>query len=393
MQTQWFYADGQDIKGPLSEQKFIEQVKQNIIQETTLVMAQGMSEWQLFRDTELYQQLNAQHSQKDARSFISSAAERINEMTGEAGSFSLNLSTLFSNVFKKHTKEESERIFIAGTAYTTPDIADLTSDWPKPWLFSRIFLSFVLIYALLFLCLNGFSNIYALPGLILIGSFAVPFSLVIFFFETNVPRNISIFSVVEMFFVGGVSAMFLTLVLYSIVHVNNLTVFSAVIIGLIEETGKLFIAAWFIREMNARYLLNGLLIGAVVGAGFAAFESAGYALSAVLTNHTDLLYSLIDTRAWTSIGSHAIWTAIAAAGLLVVKKERPFRLELLRQRQFLQFFAVAVLLHALWDMPLFDGSDMKLLFLIACGWFFVFVLMNSGLRQINRIVRKNQGLR
>lgn len=395
LDTQWYYAEGQEIKGPFTEKQMVALAEQKTLHEATLVMSQGMTEWCLFNQTDLYRRLQSGNSgdSRSTRSFISSAAEKISEMTGEEGPFSLSMKDMFADVFKKHTRAESERLFIAGTQYTTPEIDEISTDSPRPWLFSRVFLSFLFVYILLFFCLVIFGNANALPGLVLIGSFAVPFSLVIFFFETNVPRNISLFSVVEMFFIGGVAALFVTLLLYSFVHINNLTIFSAIIIGIIEESGKLLIAAWFIRQMNTRYILNGLLIGAVIGAGFASFESAGYALSTFLTNHSDMFFSVIDNRAWSSIGSHTIWTAIATAGLTIVKKQQPFHFELFKQRQFLQFFAVAVILHVLWDMPVFAGSSFKLLLLIGSGWLVVFVLMSSGLRQITRIIRKKQGFR
>jgi hypothetical protein len=69
---------------------------------------------------------------------------------------------------------------------------------------------FLLVYALLYFAAY-LGNYFSLAGLIFAGSFAVPFSLVIFFFETNAPQNISIFSVVRMFFIGGAAAVFVTL--------------------------------------------------------------------------------------------------------------------------------------------------------------------------------------
>lgn len=44
---------------------------------------------------------------------------------------------MFSEVFKPHTKNEADEIFIAGTAKTTPAICDISEEWGKPWLFSQ----------------------------------------------------------------------------------------------------------------------------------------------------------------------------------------------------------------------------------------------------------------
>lgn len=392
LEPQWFYAKADTTYGPFSAGQMQALAAEGSIEALTRVMAQGMTDWITFEDSELY----TAHDHSDANNhkgsgFFGSAASRIHDMTGEEGPVTLKFSTFFSDVFKRHSKREGERIFIAGTAYTTPALEKVSSSWPRPWLFSRVFVISLFVYAMLYLCALLFGNPYALEGLILIGAFAVPVALIVFFFEANVPRNISIFSVIELFFVGGVAAIVVTLFLYQFVTINHLSAITAIIIGIIEESGKLIIAALFIRQMRVSYILNGLLIGAVIGAGFAAFESAGYALT-YLMSAPALFQHIIFTRAWSSVGSHAIWTAISAAGLLIAKKDRPFSAALFRDTHFLQFFAVAIALHAVWDMPIM-ASDFKYIILIGIGWFFVFVIINSGLRQLTRIIRQKAGLR
>ena len=48
----------------------------------------------------------------------------------------MSLKDIFSDVFKKHTKEEIDRVFIAGTEFTTPSEAEMLAGWMKPFLFS-----------------------------------------------------------------------------------------------------------------------------------------------------------------------------------------------------------------------------------------------------------------
>ena len=107
----------------------------------------------------------------------------------------------------------------------------------------------------------------------------LPFSLLIFFWEMNAPRNISIYETAKMFFVGGTASLVLTLFLYSIFPVYDLNYSGAIAVGVVEEVGKLAVVIYFIRKLNPKFILNGLLIGATIGAGFAAFESAGYAFN------------------------------------------------------------------------------------------------------------------
>ncbi|MFC6274150.1 zinc-ribbon domain-containing protein [Levilactobacillus tangyuanensis] len=114
-----------------------------------------------------------------------SATAALNKYTGEEGAVKVNLIDLFSEVPKHHTKDEAEAIFISGTKTTTPELSDISDDWAKPWLFSRILLGFLLAFAALWVMAAEFQNANAIPGLILVGAFAVPFSGLVFFFEAD----------------------------------------------------------------------------------------------------------------------------------------------------------------------------------------------------------------
>lgn len=398
MDKEWFYSTGSEVRGPFSSDQMIRLAIDQKINRNTQIIARGMTDWVPFAASDLHALMKAQSGKNSAQaphatgSLIRAAARRISEMTGETGPVSLSLKDIFSEVFKKHTKEDGEKIFIAGTVYTTPKVKDISADWPKPWLFFRVFLVSMIVYGLLYVCAISLRNPVTLPGLILVGSFAVPFSLVVFFFETNVPRNISIFSVVQMFFVGGTASILVSLFLYSIVPLDQLTMTSAIGVGVIEETGKMLIAAWFIYRLNSRYVLNGLLIGAAIGAGFSAFETAGYVylFQAFGLSDTSFL-DVIFERSWTAVGTHTLWTAIAGAALMIVKQDQPLHSRHFMQRRFLTFFAIAVALHAVWDMPIMNGSDLKVIVLTAIGWFIVLILMNSGLRQVTRMIHSETG--
>ena len=177
---------------------------------------------------------------------LNRATKKINELAGETGAVKLNIADLFSEVFHKHTTNEAEEIFISGTSRTTPPEKDISSTWPKPWLFSRVFIMFLATFALLFLCYDTLGNSNALPGMIFVGAIAVPISLVIFFMEVNAPRNISFFEVMKVFFVGGGASLVITLVLFSFAaNIDGYT--GAVITGIIEEAGKLIIIAYFLN--------------------------------------------------------------------------------------------------------------------------------------------------
>jgi len=315
------------------------------------------------------------------------ATKKVNQMVGEQGSIDVNLKDVFADVFKKHTKEEAELLFIAGTKTTTPNEADISSSWPKPWLFFRAFLVFAMTFIFLYISTIYFQNSNALPGMIIIGSFAAPFSLLIFFWEMNAPRNISFYEVGKMLFVGGAASLVTTLLLFSFFPVYDLTFTGAIVVGVVEEVGKLVIIAYFIKKLNPKFILNGLLIGATIGAGFAAFESAGYAYNIGVMYGEGAMISVIFMRGWMSIGTHVVWSAIAGAALLYVKGHNPLQNDHFFHADFLKLFAVAITLHAVWDMPLPILHHFYLLFiiLIFIAWIFIFSLISAGLKQINRI--------
>ena len=81
-----------------------------------------------------------------------------------------------------------------------------------------------------------------------VGSCIVPLSVVIFFFETNVPQNISIFRVIQVFFVGGCASLLSTLIIFMIVPVGDLNFIGAILVGIVEEVGKMIIVALFIQN-------------------------------------------------------------------------------------------------------------------------------------------------
>jgi RsiW-degrading membrane proteinase PrsW (M82 family) len=95
---------------------------------------------------------------------------------------------IFSRVFRKHSELEAERLFIVGTALTTPKISEVKETWPKPWLFARVFIIALLIFTGFYSGVSYFGNWNFIPGVIIVGAFAVPFSTLMFFWEMNAPH-------------------------------------------------------------------------------------------------------------------------------------------------------------------------------------------------------------
>ena len=326
-----------------------------------------------------------------SKSGMEKVVNTLNDMTGQEGEADIRLRELVSEVFKKHTADERDELFISGTKKTTPAPENMVSDWPHPWLFARIFLMFLLVFAGLLVMITQFDNLNGVPGAMFIGALAVPFSLMVFFWETNIPRNISIFEAVSIFFVGGVMSLICTLILYNFIQVGELNYTGAVLVGIIEEIGKIVVVGHYIKKMNTGYILNGLLLGSCVGAGFAVFETAGYAFNALLlSGSVSGMVDILVLRGAMAVGGHTLWAAISAAGLVIAKGDRPFDKRFYLEPGFLKFLVLVIILHAVWDMPIRFGESMYLVQWILCAVavLVALVILSSGLRQVSAVVKE-----
>lgn len=315
----------------------------------------------------------------------------VNRFAGGSGAVRPPLKKLFGKIFVKHTREEGEEIFACGTATTTPPLSLENTVWPQPWLFSRVMLAFAVAFFMLHICCSTLENLNAFPGLLVVGSFMVPLATFVFFFELNSPKNISFFTAVKVFLVGGCASLLFTLLLFEIVPVEELDYTGAILVGIIEELGKLAIVAYFIySEKDVTYRVNGLLIGAAVGAGFAAFESAGYAFRILLDAGYDAMIDNIFLRGVLAPGGHVVWAAIAGYGIMLVKGDGPFSMQFLSSSQFWKVFWMPIAMHAVWDMPIEIGQEIALVqfILVVLSWIIIFVLINNCLGEISQILRQ-----
>jgi RsiW-degrading membrane proteinase PrsW (M82 family) len=121
-----------------------------------------------------------------------------------------------------------------------------------------------------------------------------------------------------------------------------------------------------------------------VGAGFAGFESAGYAFMAAMETQSVGYATLsIVIRGLLAPGGHVIWTAIVGSALWKVKKDQPFAIRMLFHRTVLRRFAIAVLLHGLWDTDIYVlPSLLQESLLLILGWYIVFAIMKESMAQI-----------
>jgi RsiW-degrading membrane proteinase PrsW (M82 family) len=255
------------------------------------------------------------------------------------------------------------------------------TNWPKPWVFFKTFTLAAIVYLGFVFAYKEFQNDNLVPGLIMSGSFLIPFSLLIFFYEMNVLRNVSLYQVVKLFMVGGIASLILTLFLFK--WTNLASWMGAMSAGLVEETGKAAALFLVINKPKYRATLNGLLFGAAVGAGFAVFESAGYALRAGFYGGQSAMLDIITLRGVLSLlGGHILWTSMVGAALWRIRGDRPFALEMLGDPRFLRIFALAVVMHMIWNSPVVLPFYLKNIVLGFVAWVVNLALIQGGLMEV-----------
>jgi len=317
----------------------------------------------------------------DAQRIASKLGTHLTDLAGVEKLEGFSLRELFSEVLRKHNREEIEEYFTVGTPITTPSIKDIDTSWPKPWVFFKTFLGALLIYILFLAGWNEFRNVNLIPGLIIVGSFAVPVSTLIFFFEVNARQNISLYQIIRLIFLGGILSLITSLILFQVTDGLRLNWLGASVAGLVEEPAKLLALLTVTSIAKYRYRLNGLLFGAAVGTGFAAFESAGYALRLGLFN-IDLMKDMIMVRGLLSPFAHIAWTAMCGAALWRVKGANRFSFSMVRDTRFLRIFGIVVVLHMLWNSPLHLPFYGKHIILGIIAWVVIFGLIQDGLTEL-----------
>lgn len=322
---------------------------------------------------------------------VRTTADVITERLGIDAVEEFSVKGFFSEVFSRHDPDDVETQFTVGSPVTTPQLHPNMATLPSPWLFFRVLVGAVVVYLMFLTGWTEFGNPNLIPGMIIVGSFAVPGAVLVLFFELNTPKNVSIVRVIQFALVGGTLSLLLSLILFELTPFLGILGASAA--GIVEEIGKLaalIVALRFVRIERYPYLLNAMLLGAAVGTGFAAFESAGYALVFSLMDPSSI-GTVITTRGVLSPFAHIVWTAIAAAAYWQASKEHHTLMAALTSRSFLVLFSVPVVLHFVWNLPFEGPLLLKYWVLGFAAWVVVISLIQSGLREVGEVAASDEG--
>ncbi len=356
---------------------------------------------------------------------------------GQENADQFSLGRFFSGVFKSHTQEEVVMEFCAGSPFGTPDIRSVNATWPSPWIFARVALFCAILYLGLSYMMSMYPNPKLIPAILFVANFGIPFCVLVLLYEINIRRDVPFYTVIKALMLGGVLSLFITSILNE--HIKRGP--EAYWAGPIEEPAKLLAAVFIASTCRNGRILTGMLIGCAVGAGFAAFESAGYAMDDFMRSYTQELWGASDKikqairsgglsqeqisaglesvrvqlsnisveplknlslrRALLTPAGHVVWTAITAGAywrVLALKVQQGVRAAEDRSVDFSAFFdmrflciaIVPVGLHMIWNSTIgFEQfGSYRYLILGIIAWFVLLRLAQMGINQVKEEKRK-----
>lgn len=243
------------------------------------------------------------------------------------------------------------------------NINNMTHNKPNYWI--RILSIGFIIYILTILTFMLTNNINLTPTIVLLGNFLVPVCFVSFFYERRNRFSVSMASTSISFFYGGVLGT-ATAALLEPIFINALNFNTAFIVGFIEELTKLIGVLLIARHRKFYNQMDGIILGAAAGMGFAAFESVGYAFTAFLQSGGNLSDVVVVTliRGVASPVGHGTWTAILTSVLFRESYLGGFNIN----HKVVGAYMTVVILHGLWDgFPFVIGNIFPALHSILFG--------------------------
>jgi protease PrsW len=236
----------------------------------------------------------------------------------------------------------------ADATTTTTITPTRTRGWwsQRPWL--RMFLGGLALWMAAVAVTFVTQNVNLIPTIILLGSFLVPVTFVTYA-SARADQVVTAQQILTAFVYGGVLGV-LGASLLEAEFLSSPSAGTYVYVGLIEEAVKLA-ALWLLARRLPRYTMrDGIVLGATVGFGFAALESAGYAFNALFTGGGLSLPNLVEPEVLrgilTPVG-HGLWTAILGGALFAAAARHGGRLR--PTGSVLGFYLLVAGLHALWD--------------------------------------------
>ena len=207
---------------------------------------------------------------------------------------------------------------------------------------------YIVLLAILLLTVNP----VMFPTVVMVGNFMVPVAFVVFLYERRYLSRLTSQTVSLAFLYGGLVGVIAASILWAL-FIKNLDLVSTLKIGFIEELAKILGVMVIVRhkrhdsEMDGLMEMDGLILGAAVGMGFAALESTGYAFAAFLESDGSISSAVEITlfRGLVSPMMHGTWTAILASVLFRESRDGRFHINL----RVIGAYLFVSILHSMWN--------------------------------------------
>ena len=326
--------------------------------------------------------------------------QRMKEMVGQAfGCEYEHVYTerfLFKGLLNKRTAKERDIAITQGMFRDSDTHTVLGIE--APWLWFRVLIMMLACTFVGMVCSILTQN--PIYGVIFCGSLvAIP--LLVFIFESNFARNISILDVIKYFLLGGMLSIILTLLFVPMSESDALATIGYA--PVFEEIAKAVVAAFFISKLKTKSVISGLLIGFSVGAGFTVFENLQYGINFYITDlileltlGQDAALALEDAnivamatalaRSLTDVfAKHHYWTGIfGACFVLFGNQEKPSLKRLFHWRVILTL-VVCIFLHSFFNFGAMLGgvaeTVIHIIFVEIPSVVATIVLINIGIAQ------------
>ncbi len=234
------------------------------------------------------------------------------------------------------------------------------------------------------------SNLF--PTVVLLGSFMVPVAYVSFFYEKRLFSRIDVSTVALAFLYGGVLGVSAASLLEPL-FIKRLDFATAFVVGLIEEAAKIIGVLLIARNIKKKTEIDGIIVGAAAGMGFAALESMGYAFSEFMRSNGNVTLTLGITllRGLLSPIGHGTWTAILTGVLFRESKDGRLNFN---AKVVSTYLAVAAL-HGAWDgIPtvisefVLPGADFFFgeLIVASVGFYLLYQLWKEGANKLTTFI-------
>ena len=290
---------------------------------------------------------------------------------------------IFSESFVRHSKADRELALQTGTTHRLVPESRMLSTWHKPWLWwqaAKAALGIIaLLYAMVFLCeVMRIGTLEVLHDMLtIIPPLLFPMVILVFFWEMNIPQNISLGDILAFYLAAAIISFGVTAIAFQFVSEGP-----AKYAALREEPAKLVACVailWYIQTKQKKkiYGMTGLLVGAVVGAAFSGIESVSYALNAGDTVDSIVRNQLL--RGVFSIAGHIAYAVPYSCAIALHADKGRIRANSVICVETVVALGLSTALHWLWN----SSTDYFLPIALCCAAPFRYIYwIRKGLNQI-----------